>query len=147
MFRIYIFLIITFLTAFTASAQYRVDCLNDNGNTMTFRAVGYGKNAQKATDDAELSVIKALLFYGVPDTQHSSPLINESEDVAENENRQFFRDFYSGEYKKVITRSVITRQFSKDENKQKSITLDITVSVSALRNTLEKNKVIRKFGL
>lgn len=38
-------------------AQYQVNCIDSNGETMTFRVVGYGKNAKVASKNAELNVI------------------------------------------------------------------------------------------
>lgn len=129
------------------SAQYQVNCLSDNGDTMTFRVVGYGKNAKKASADAELSVIKALMFYGIPGTQQQVAMVPETESNAMKNHKKFLESFYDADYQNVITRSVIVRRFSKDENKQKSITLDVTVNIRALRSELERNGLIRKFGL
>ncbi|MDE6491238.1 MAG: hypothetical protein K2L49_08795, partial [Muribaculaceae bacterium] len=128
-------------------AQYQVNCLSDNGDTMTFRVVGYGKNARKASADAELSVIKALMFYGIPGTQQRVAMVSETESKAMKDHKKFLESFYKADYQHVIIRSVIVRRFSKDENKQKSITLDVTVNIRALRSELERNGLIRKFGL
>lgn len=135
------------MVALGVNAQYQVNCISDNGSTMTFRAVGYGKNSKTASNDAELSVIKALLYSGIPKTQQQVPLITEDRHTVENEHKAFFYQFYGGEYKYVITHSIISRKFAKDENKQKSIVVDVTVNIPALRNTLINNSIIRKFGL
>lgn len=128
-------------------AQYQVNHLSTDGETMTFRVVGYGKNAKIASSDAETNVVKTLLFKGVPDTQQSVPIIRETEQSAYSREKAFWKSFWGGEYQNVITRSVIVRKFGKDENKQKSITLEVTVNTRALRQEMERNGVIRKFGL
>lgn len=135
------------LLNFSSQAQYQVNHLHTDGDTMTFCAVGYGKNAKKASADAEIKVIKELLFYGVPDTQQAVPLISETEKSSYSNNRIFWDSFWSGEYQRFISRSVIARKFQKDENKQKTITLEITVNIRSLRLELERNGIIRKFGL
>ena len=114
---------------------------------MTFRVVGYGKNAKIASHDAELNVIKALMFEGIPNTQQHIPMVAETESVALDKYGKSLNKFFDGEYQNEITRSVIVRKFGKDTNKQKSITLDVTVNIRALRNKLERIGVIRKFGL
>lgn len=128
-------------------AQNQVNCINTNGETMTFRVVGYGKNAKAASRNAELNVIKALMFEGVPNSQQHIPMVPETESVAISKYEKQLNPFFNGQYQSEITRSVIVRKFGKDANKQKSITLDVTVNIGALRNKLERIGVIRKFGL
>lgn len=128
-------------------AQYQVNCIDTNGETMTFRVVGYGKNAKVASRNAELNVIKALMFEGVPNSQQHIPMVPETESVAMSKYGKVLSPFFDGQYQSEITRSVIVRKFGKDINKQKSITLDVTVNIRALRNKLERIGVIRKFGL
>lgn len=129
------------------NAQYQVNCIDTNGETMAFRVVGYGKNAKIASRNAELNVIKALMFEGIPNTQQHIPMMTETESVALDKYGKSLNKFFDGEYQNEITRSVIVRKFGKDTNKQKSITLDVTVNIRALRNKLERIGVIRKFGL
>ncbi len=137
-------LVIGCLTLF---AQYQVNCIDATGETMTFRVVGYGKNAKIASSDAEIKVIKALMFEGIPNTQQHIPLVSETESEAMHKHASSLTNFFNNEYQNEIVRSVIVRKFGKDANKQKSITLDVTINVRALRNKLEKIGVIRKFGL
>lgn len=128
-------------------AQYQVNCIDTTGETMTFRVVGYGKNAKAASRNAELNVIKALMFEGIPNSQQHIPMVPETESVAMSKYGKVLSPFFDGQYQSEITRSVIVKKFSRDINKQKSITLDVTVNIRALRNKLEEIGVIRKFGL
>ncbi|MDE5791287.1 MAG: hypothetical protein K2G90_02855 [Muribaculaceae bacterium] len=129
------------------NAQYQVNCIDTNGETMTFRVVGYGKNAKIASHNAELSVIKALMFEGIPNSQQHIAMVKETETEALNKYGNSLSRFLDGEYQSEITRSVVVRKFGKDINKQKSITLDVTVNIRALRSKLERLGIIRKFGL
>lgn len=145
-----IILLFFLLLGFTSSetfAQYQVNHLQSNGDTMTFRVVGYGKNAKKASADAEINVLKAIIFKGIPDTQQSVPMIRDTEDATYSKNQGFWNNFWNGDYQNLITRSVIVRKFGKDDNKQKSITLEVSVNIRALRQDLQQNGIIRKFGL
>ncbi|MDE6049762.1 MAG: hypothetical protein K2G09_08755 [Paramuribaculum sp.] len=128
-------------------AQYQVNHISTTGENMTFRVVGYGKNSKKASDNAELSVIKALMFEGIPNSQQHIPMVPETEAQALKKHKNALNSFFAGEYKSEIVRSVIVRKFGKDANKQKTITLEVTVNIRALRNKLERIGVIRKFGL
>ncbi|MBD5252777.1 MAG: hypothetical protein HDS51_00905 [Barnesiella sp.] len=136
-----------FLGWLNVNAQYQVNCIDSNGETMTFRVVGYGKNAKIASRNAELNVIKALMFEGIPNSQQHIPMVKETESVALDKYGKALKNFFDGEYQSEITRSVISRKFGKDENKQKSIALDVTVNIRALRTKLERIGVIQKFGL
>lgn len=145
------FILITILSVIfgclNSFAQYQVNSIETNGETMTFRVVGYGKNAKVASRNAELNVIKALMFEGVPNSQQHLPMVPETESVAMSKYGKQLTPFFEGQYQSEITRSIIVRRFGKDINKQKSITLDVTVNIRALRNKLERIGVVRKFGL
>lgn len=145
------YLILIFITVFSnylsSFAQYQVNCISTDGETMTFRVVGYGKNSKMASDDAEISVIKALMFEGIPNSQQHIPMVPETESTIRKKYDKELNSLFKGEYKGVIPRSVIVRKFGKDANKQKTITLDVTVNIRALRNKLERTGIIRKFGL
>lgn len=146
--RIIIIVLISVFTSYlNMFSQYQVNCIDNSGETMTFRVVGYGKNAKKASRDAELNVIKTLMFEGVPNSQQHIPMVPETESTIMKKYGNILEDFFDTDYQKEITRSVIVRKFGKDSNKQKSITLDVTVNIRALRNKLERMGVIRKFGL
>jgi len=142
-----LFLMLIGVLGFECMAQYQVNHLRTSGETMTFRVVGYGKNAKKASADAEIQVMKAIIFHGVPDSQQSVPMVSETESASYSAHKNFWNVFWNGDYQRLISRSVIVRKFGKDENKQKSIALEVTVNVRALRQELERNGVIRKFGL
>lgn len=61
--------------------------------------------------------------------------------------KKYFNDFYDGGYRRFVVSSEMLTKLKKDASKRKSMTVDVTVNVMALREDLEKNGVIRKFGL
>lgn len=140
-------IIMCVVITFKMLAQYQVNCISTDRENMTFRVVGYGKNLKEASHDAETGVIKTLIFYGVPNSPQSVAMINRPQRQVESEYSSFFDNFYKRDYQNLINKSIIVRKFGKDENKQKNIVLDVTVNVRALRQELERNGVIRKFGL
>lgn len=128
-------------------AQYQVNYQSSTGNTITLRCVGYAKKKGMAMTDAELSAVKAILFQGIDEARNSTAMIAETEKEAVKKHEKYFDDFYESGYKRFIASSEIVQPFSKDANKRKNIVVDITVKVRALREDLERNGIIRKFGL
>lgn len=129
------------------SAQYNVTVVNSTKDVITVRCLGYGKKASVASKDAELSAIKALLFVGIANSKYNVPLIQDIESDVEFKNQRFFEDFYNEGYRNFIESSVVVTPFGKNSLKQKCITIDVSVRVVQMRAYLEKNGIIRKFGL
>ncbi|MBO4964195.1 MAG: hypothetical protein J6C65_04560 [Prevotella sp.] len=127
-------------------AQYKVTVINSTYESLTLRAVGHGKKAALAVENAELSALNAVLFVGHAGTAFPQPLINEDRNSIESKHKSVFDDFYSGQYRDYIGTSVIVTPFGKNELKQKCITIDVSVRVKALRTYLENKGIIRKFG-
>lgn len=132
---------------FKVSAQYHATVMDSTKDAVTMRCMGYGKKSVTAFKDAELSAIKTLLFVGAASTQYNVPLIQEDKLAVEIKFQQFFETFYKEEYKNFVESSVIVTPFGKNALKQKCITLDVCIRVPQLRAYLEKNGIIRKFGL
>jgi len=88
-----------------------------------------------------------LLFRGLPESEQKSALIgtNEAEEIEKN--KQYFEKFYTQKrYKTFIMSSVPVSTLTKQDGGAKSMASDIKVNLVALRNDLEQNNVIRKFG-
>lgn len=129
-------------------AQYQAKYVSYSNGCVKMRCTGYAKKAKEAVAEAELSAVKTVLFQGVSGAPAcSSPLIQVTEEEAEDENKRYFRDFYSGGYMRFVVSSEIVTALKKDAAKRKNMTVDVTVNVKALREDLEKSNVIRRFGL
>ena len=128
-------------------AQYNCIVVSGNNETVTYRVTGYGRNVKKAINDAELSAVKALCFYGAAGTSYSSPLISIGQSNAEIEHCKFFAEFYETTYKNFVETSSVVVPFNKDTEKRKCITLEICIRALQLRTYFEKSGIIRKFGL
>ncbi|MCF0185148.1 MAG: hypothetical protein HUJ98_01505 [Bacteroidaceae bacterium] len=127
------------------NAQYQVTVVGSKDDTVTLRSVGQGKNAKKAAAAAELSAIDYVMYVGCSGTKYSMALIQDDKRHVE-ENNDFFDNFNDGVYRDFVESSSIVVPFGKNGLKQKSITLDVCVRVKQLREYLEKNNIIRKFG-
>ncbi len=142
-----IFLFLAFMTHIVAHAQYHCSVTDSDREKVSFRVVGYGKNAKTAIADAELSAIKTICFLGADGTIFSQPLVTERQAIAESRHQPFFHCFYNGDYKNFIETSVVVTPFGKDSAKRKCLTMIVCVKASSLRLYLEQNAVTRKFGL
>lgn len=129
------------------AAQYNATVVEYTRDVITMRATGYGRKAAKASDDAELSAIKTVLFAGAYGAQYRIPLIKEEQAAVEAEHNDFFEKLYGGGYKNYIESSVVAVPFGKNAVKKKCIVLDVRIRVTQLRSYLENNGIIRKFGL
>jgi len=118
-----------------------------NNSTITIRATGVGKNAQKAIDNAEQIALNIILFRGVPNTYQKNPLITTDEATIMSNHQTYFKEFYDNlRYKSFIINSFILSEPAKVKGGKKSVTLDVTFNLNALTKDLEHHNVIRKFG-
>ena len=135
--------VIVFLVCCNTYAQYQVNYRSSTTTSITVRCVGYASNAKKALADAELSAIKAVLFQGI---DNHIALISITEVEATKQYGDYFNNLFTEGYKQFISSSEVIQPFSKDINKRKNIVVDITIKQRALREDLERNGIIRKFG-
>ena len=116
----------------------------DVPGTMTVRSNAFASSAADAVYYAERNALENIFYKGIPGSPQATPMI--SDDKAVYKYRDFFSRFFNnGEYRKYITESVPVYQ-----NKTRSgfyITQEITIDIGALRKALEKEGIIRKFGL
>lgn len=121
--------------------------LSGNNETISMRSVGIGDNEQKAQTDAELNAIDVLFFRGLPSSKQNTPLISIDEASAKAKHADYFREFYNNSrYKTFIISSYPVTKLEKKDNKTRSMAVDITLNLKALRLDLENHGVIRKFG-
>lgn len=128
-------------------AQYQVNYLSSTATSVTLRSTGYEKKAKKAIPAAELSAIKVLLFQGVDNAVYSHALVPMTEKDALKKHPKYFNNLFDGGYRNFIQSSVVAQGMHKDLAKRKNMVLDVTVNIKALREDLERNGIIRKFGL
>lgn len=148
-----LFYILTFL-AFSLNlcaqkSEYsgEVNFVTEQSGTITVRVIGYGSNIDKAKSDAELKAINTILFLGLPESIQKSGLVVKSEFETTFKNSTYFQSFYGKNgYRNFIMSSIPTTELIKSKGGKKSVGVDIKINVSALRNDLEQNQIIRKFG-
>ena len=139
-----LFMMLGCKTSYTASG---FNYLSGTEQTISVRATGVGKNQEAAIINAEQKVFDVLLFRGFPESNQKIPMIGNDESAEKAKNNNYFDSFIVGKrYKSFIMSSVLSSELKNVKN-GKSVTVDLKINLSALRNDLETFGVIRKFGL
>jgi len=124
-----------------------VNFLSENEQTVTVRTIGMGNDKENAIINAEQKVFDVLFFRGLPESKQKLPLIGSNENEEKAKNKAYFDNFYDGRrYKTFVMSSIPVSNTVKVNSRQKMITLDVKVNLSALRKDLETFNLIRKFG-
>ena len=115
--------------------------------TITVIAEGIGKNRAKSTVNAIASAIYTVLFVGIPGSQYDIPMIADEN----KKNNAVVKDILNRGYSAFIIESTFIDEIKQtrkmDGVRGKKDIYRITINCSALRSYLEKNNVIRKFGI
>jgi len=131
----------------TVYSTSEVNYVSGDEQTVTVRAIGYGKDEEKAKINAEQKVFDVLFFRGLPNSKQKLPIIGSNENEEKGKNKKYFEDFYNGyRYKTFIMSSIPVGNVVNVKGGQKMLTVDVKVNLSALRRDLETFNVIRKFG-
>jgi hypothetical protein len=127
----------------TANVVY----LSGDRETISMRSTGIGNDEQNAQAGAEISAIEVLFFRGLPNSKQKDPLISIDEEGTKAKYSDYFNKFFNqGRYRTFIISSYAVTSLEKVDNKTKSMAVDVTVNLKALRLDLENHGVIRKFG-
>lgn len=139
-------LIVLFLLSVWISAKAQVNYVSGNKDAITLRTIGIGSNKNEAVVSAEKNVFYVLFFRGVPESDQKQPLIEGKESEALQKNKAFFDNFFKDRYQTFIISEIANTPPTKQKGGTKSISLDISVNLIALKKELEDNEIIRKFG-
>lgn len=121
-----------------------VTFVNDTQGTMTVSSVGYGNSNSAALRDAEIRTFDNLLFRGIANSQQNQPMVSD-EAASKKSNSSFYDDLFGEGYKKYLVSSDVTSRYRKGG--KAGVKAAIQINVQSLRTALEKEGVVRKFGL
>lgn len=113
--------------------------------TLWVKATGYGKDEAAATHDAHMAAVKHLLFQGIPGTPWNLPMVPD-ESISKRDHATFYTQFLDQKgYRDFVMSSNSTPLVKVEGSKRLEST--VKLNVQAMRMHLEKNNIIRKFGL
>ncbi len=122
-----------------------VEMVESDASTLTVTTVGYARTSGQAIVFAEQNALENILFRGIPGSIQENPMIQD-EEMAFRSHGPVLEDLIQGEkYRQFVIQS-----YTDDEQKgSKGIRVDRVVKfdIGALRKYLERNGVVRKFGL
>ena len=114
--------------------------------TITVNAVGYGYSVDEAARYAEESAFKALLFRGIPGSNQVHSMVEKpSEKQATHES--YFKNFFEeGAYMSFMMASELVST-PPERDKVQRVMVELVINQISLRDELESQGIIRKFGL
>jgi len=126
-------------TATSGNVQH----VSSKDGMITFNCVGTGSNKQEAISDAEINAFKILFFRGIPTSAYSAPMISVNEAEVLSKHKNYFNTLFSGKrYSSFVTASTIVTDFDKN----KKLTLQISINTRSLRQDLVNSKVLSDYG-
>lgn len=171
--RVGLLLVLTFLTfqcSKKLSYQYETDALEQGEQgTVMFKVYSYAGNVDAAIERAKMDAVHAVLFKGVPGTNVEDPILNEPAKTQE-ENSEYFKKFFgveilqervrekgglrygreSADYRLYVKRSddgSISPQDRMKVNGGYKVGVKVAVNHKQLRKRLEKDGIVKEFGL
>ena len=121
------------------SAFLLVGCVN-RSNISNIQLISYDESSITVDADAtqpEYGAIYHLLFRGLPNSNQTVPIISTSEEQTKQQFPPYFKTFIDNKrYQTFITSS------TKNSNGSRRI----VINTKALKQDLEQNSIIRKFG-
>lgn len=143
--------IVTSCNRHTTSAYYNWETIfvkSEFNGSEIYKYYGAGKNKSESVHQAEVDVLKALIFKGISGSPDSRPLLFEVN--AEEKYRSYFASFFEkgGEYKNFVelykngnlNNNDRLKTGKRNDRKKKGI--EIIVKRAELRRTLESAKII-----
>ena len=118
---------------------------NQEEGTIVLRSSGQAKNEALAIDDADKKAFRTLLFYGIPSSVQSRPVI-ENEMQSKQANPAFFKNFFDKKDYNTFVVNSSTYSSVKRSSKSHYVIRELKINLRSLRANLESNGVIRKFG-
>lgn len=147
----YIYLIILILIFGNCSpknfSSSEVNFISGNHTVLSLRAKGKGINVQEARENAEKNAVSTLLFRGIPDSEIRQAMIGTNESEIMVKYMDYFKKFFDEKrYKTFIMSSESVADLGRVEKGMRGQVIDVKINLQALKDDLELNRVIRKFG-
>ncbi len=122
-----------------------VTCSTHDRMSITLVAEGQAETLNKAVSFAERNAIENLLFKGIPKSNQEKPLISD-ESKAKVENPGFFSSFVDNRgFQEFVVSSEVADDYLS--GKVHFVKQKIVFDLTNLRNYLQKEGIVKKFGI
>jgi hypothetical protein len=126
------------------SRNGKVNFISANKGLLSISSESTAERLQKAINFAEINALENILFKGIQGSTQENPLIAD-EVTAIKENPLVLKGLiFENGYKIFVTESEVLETFKGNPT---TVIQRVTFDIPALRKFLEKNNIIRKFGL
>ena len=133
-------------TKVDSSPTAEVKFLSEADNVLNLRSIAFGKDEEDAKENAIKNAFEILFFRGIPGSQYGKAMLGTDEKLKQ-QHAAYFKTFYDGKRCKTFTtRLSKTSHYEIEKNKVKAV-MELSINLRALRDDLEQNKVMPKFGL
>ncbi len=167
---LFLFVILTFQCSKKLSYQYETEALEQGQQgTVMFKVYSYAGTVDAAIERAKMDAVHAVLFKGVPGSNVEDPIIKNPTKVQE-EKSEYFKEFFgvevlqervrekgglrygreSADYRLYVKRSddgSISPQDRMKVGGGYKVGVRVSVNHKQLRKRLEKDGIIKEFGL
>jgi len=138
----FMFLVGIFFSIALCGQDYSTEVifLQQQGNTLTLRALGISKKKKEAASMALKSAFHTLFYTGVEGVNRGNPMISVSK--PDYDRRFFDENRYS-----VFVKDYTVMDGPEKQNKQYRCTIEVTILFDALQKDLNQNKVQTNLGM
>ncbi|MES2797343.1 MAG: hypothetical protein V4683_15325 [Bacteroidota bacterium] len=122
----------------------KVNYISSNKGLLTLSSENVGENINKAAHFAEINALENILFKGIQGSSQEDPIISDEISAFRENNLALKSLIFENEYKLYLTESLVLETY---KGNPMTVVQKVTFDIPALRKYLEKNNIIRKFGL
>ncbi len=122
-----------------------VEVLQSDPSTITVVSSAYAETKARAVVYAERNALENILFRGIPGSSQESPMVADEQTAQSNHSQALQRLIQDGLYQQFVIQSYVDQ--SSPAGKGVAVDQIVKFDLHALRKHLEKEGVIRKFGL
>ncbi|MDJ1471464.1 hypothetical protein QNI19_27395 [Cytophagaceae bacterium DM2B3-1] len=128
-------------TPFSAEVTYAGE---SEPGTVVLNVTSYGRG-KAALQKAEKMAFETILFRGVPGSSQTQPLV-QNETQARQEHARYFEDLLTNEHYRSFLMQAEPIARASHKAGQKRMSVKIKINIVALRQHMEQQGVIQKFG-
>lgn len=132
---------------FPAASRAETALVASTRTEVTLRVTLHDIKKKNLIPLATKEAIDRLLFRGIEGTAFNKPLCGYEESSVIAAHKDYFKNLYESRAASFVNVVVSPVSGQKDSSGRKAYIADVKINAKALREDLEAQKIIRKFGL